>query len=70
MVVRVLLLMVLSLMVAPWHAFAMVSEDVTVSPVVVVTVVGVGVGLGLIVGAAAVAIPLHYGARNLRQMEF
>jgi hypothetical protein len=33
-------------------------------------VVGGCACLGLMVGAAAVLIPLHYGARNLRRMEF
>ncbi|MBI1916737.1 MAG: hypothetical protein HYS12_18685 [Planctomycetes bacterium] len=64
------LLVILGLMVVPWHAFAMASEEVALAPALAVSVVGAGVGLGLVIGAAAVAIPLHYGARNLRQMEF
>jgi ABC-2 type transport system permease protein len=64
------LLLILGLMVAPWHAFAMVSEENLVSPAVMIAVIGAGVVLGLVAGAAAMAIPLHYGARNLRSMEF
>src|SRR5262245_36186401 len=62
------LILILILMVAPWHGFA--SGEFEVAQSVVVTVVSAGVGLGLFLGAAAVVIPLYYGARNLRQMEF
>jgi ABC-2 type transport system permease protein len=64
------LLVILGLMVVPWHGFALASQEVDVPAALAVAVVGAGVALGLVVGAAAVLIPLHYGARNLRQMEF
>jgi len=62
------LILVLALMVAPWHGFAAGEYDVPLAGMV--AVVSAGVGLGLFLGAAAVVIPLYYGARNLRQMEF
>ena len=64
------LVVILGLMAVPWHGFAAASEAVTIPAGVELVVVLGCAGLGLLLGAAAVVIPLHYGARNLRRMEF
>ena len=64
------LLLILVLMAVPWHGFAMAAEQVAVPGGVELLVVGGCACLGLVAGVAAVVIPLHYGARNLRSMEF
>jgi ABC-2 type transport system permease protein len=67
----VYLVTVVGLMVAPWHVFAAAEEYGMSSPSILVqVVVAGGVLLGLFVGMLAVVLPLHYGARNLRRMEF
>jgi ABC-2 type transport system permease protein len=63
------LLLVTALMAGPWHIFAAATEGAVTSPLAL-RGVALGVALGLAAGAAAVLIPLHHGARQLRQMEF
>jgi ABC-2 type transport system permease protein len=63
------LIVVIGLMAVPWHAAMARTEGATPSALAVAGI-GMGVLVGLFVGAAAVFIPLHYGARQLRQMEF
>jgi ABC-2 type transport system permease protein len=68
------LMAVIGLMAAPWHAFAADPKDLVglgvVHSLAAMAVVGFLALVGLGVGAASVLIPLHYGARQLRQMEF
>jgi ABC-2 type transport system permease protein len=64
------LLLILALVAVPWHGFAVAAEEVDVPGGVELLVVGGCACLGLAAGTAAVVIPLHYGARNLRNMEF
>jgi len=64
------LLVIVALMAAPWHGFAVAAEEVSVVAGVEVAVVGGCACLGLAIGVAAVVLPLRYGASNLRRMEF
>ena len=61
--------LVTALMAVPWHAVTSGTDGELTSPLAIAGV-SLGVLMGLAAGAAAVLIPLHYGARNLRQMEF
>jgi ABC-2 type transport system permease protein len=63
------LLLVISLMAAPWHLlFALAREDVNLLGRQWWVLAAMAAGAG--VGAAAVALPLRAGARALRGMEF
>ena len=64
------LLVILALMAVPWHGLALAAEEMAVPAWVELLVVGGCACLGLAVGVTAVVLPLHYGARNLRDMEF
>ncbi len=63
------LLLIVSLMVGPWHVAAGLEGGDVRSPLGLAGVAA-GAALGVLAGAAAVVVPLHYGARNLRRMEF
>jgi ABC-2 type transport system permease protein len=63
------LLAVVGLMAAPWHLQMAAVDNLRSKPVsdwwLILGVLG-----GIAIGVAAVLIPLHSGARALRQMEF
>jgi ABC-2 type transport system permease protein len=63
------LILILGLMAGPWHAVAALNQGNPFGPVETAVVI-TGAALGVLAGAAAVAIPLYYGAHNLRRMEF
>lgn len=63
------LILVIVLMAGPWHTVAAMQDDPVSGAFGLLLTAGCAV-LGLLVGAVAVFLPLHYGARNLRQMEF
>ena len=71
LVVGLLFLMTLLVtVVGPYHAMMAFSPPTQPASPWLWPVVGGGLLLGLIAGAAAIALPLRWGIRNLREMEF
>jgi ABC-2 type transport system permease protein len=66
----VFLLIILLVMGLPWHLLMARNPDPEPLTAAGLAVVALGVLAGLALGAAAVAVPLHVGARALRRMEF
>ncbi len=63
------LLAIIALMAAPWHIQMAVSQTGSLSTIGL-WMVGVGVAAGLVIGGAVVVVPLQFGIRALRRMEF
>lgn len=64
------LLAVIGLMAGPWHVMAALSAKTPELSLWGVVLVGGGTLLGLSVSTAAIILPLHAGAKALREMEF
>ncbi len=63
------LVLVIGFMAGPWHIMAGLARGANIGTMGIVLSI-VGLGAGLILGVAAVVVPLKWGAKNLREMEF
>ncbi|HJT77249.1 MAG TPA: hypothetical protein VJ739_08605 [Gemmataceae bacterium] len=64
------LVVVIVLMVLPWHVVAVLSDAQEAADTGVSALMAAGLAAGLVLGVLAVAVPLRVGARTLRRMEF
>lgn len=65
----VFLILTVSLLAGPWHGLAS-AQGGPPDSLTATLIIGLGVLIGLAAGALAVFLPLYYGIRTLRRMEF
>jgi ABC-2 type transport system permease protein len=65
-----LLLLVLAFMALPWHLQAVTTRRMEAAPPPLNALIVAGIAFGILIGLAATVVPLRFGTRALRQMEF